>query len=258
MSIATDNYVDNKLVKLIAKSYNPLDYNQQLIQLLSFAYPSLSFEGWDKFKLHQLVNDVVISKYDGEQVLKYYLFKNFYKKKVIAAFEIKVNNSRADFLTINGSTNSFEIKSSLDNLYKLKKQASDYIRTFEYNYLVMDEKHLQNASELVPSSFGLWSFKNGRKKVHRNAILNEKIDVEIQLSILTKKDLKRFFSEVNGNKRQILKLFKEEEINFRFKSALKSKYCKRWSFVVENVDLILPVDIQFFFKTNINPKHIYY
>ncbi|HEY5367744.1 MAG TPA: sce7726 family protein [Hanamia sp.] len=258
MNEIVETYIDDKLVKVLAKEYNPLDYNEQLIHLLSFAYPSVSFDGWEKFKLHQLVNDIVISKHNGEQVLKYYLFKNFYRKKVIGAFEIKVNNSRADFLTINGSTNSFEIKSSLDNLYKLKKQAADYIQAFEYNYLVIDEKHLDNAYELVPKSFGLWSFKNGRKKIYRDATLNKKIDPEIQISLLTKKDLQHCFSEVSGNRRQILKYFTEEEINYRFKLALKSKYSTRWNFLIKNIDLILPVDIQFFFKTNINPKHIYY
>ncbi|MBD0332244.1 MAG: sce7726 family protein [Chitinophagaceae bacterium] len=250
--------IDEKLVKLIAKTYNPLGYNDKLTQLLSSIYPSVCFKKWNKFELYKLINEVVINNHNGEQVLKYYLFQAFYKKKVVAAFEIKVNNSRTDFLSINGTTNNFEIKSSLDNLYKLKKQASDYLLAFEYNYLVIDEKHLENALELVPKSFGLWSFKNGRKKVHRGAALNNKIDAEIQLSLLTKKDLQHFFSEVDGNKKQILKCFHESEINHRFKSALKQKYQERWNFLVSNVDLILPIDLQFFFKTTINPEYIYY
>lgn len=251
-------HIDDALVKLVVRNYNPLDYNEKLAQMLSLVYPSVCFTGWEKFKLHQLVNNIVIGKHNGEQVLKYYLFDAFCRKKVIAAFEIKVNNSRADFLTINGSTNSFEIKSGIDNLYKLKKQAADYILAFEYNYLVIDERHLENALELVPESFGLWSFKNGKKKAHRCATLNKKIDAEIQLSLLTKKQLQLFFVEVDGDKKQILKCYHESEINHRFKSALKEKYKDRWNFLIENVDLILPVDLQFFFKTKIKPDYIYY
>jgi len=250
--------VDKKLITYLAKTYNPLDYSTKLTELISSIYPSVSFNQWEKIKLHQLVNDLVIHKYNGEQTLKYNLFQTFYKKKLIAAFEIKVNNSRADFLTINGHSNSFEIKSSIDNLCKLKRQALDYIKAFEYNYLVIDEKHLIHASELIPKSFGLWSFKKGRKKVHRDAILNKKIDAEVQISLLTKKELQLFFSEVGGIKQQIVRCFNDTEINYRFKSALKSKYEKRWNFLVKNVDTILPVDIQFFFKTNVDPSLIYH
>lgn len=249
--------VDAKLVKLIAKNYNPLHYRQKLSELLSQAYPYESFDNWEKIKLHKLVNDIVINKYNGEQVLKYYLFHTFYKKNITAAFEIKVNNSRADFLTINGHTNSFEIKSSLDNLYKLKKQALDYVMAFEYNYLIIDEKHLENACELIPQSFGLWSFKNGRKKIHREASLNTKIDAEVQLSLLVKKEAEFFFPEVDGDKIEILRCFNHNEINRRFKMALKNRYKERWLFLIANINLILPIDIQFFFKTNIKPEHIY-
>ena len=257
MNRIADNPINKKFVKLIAKTYNPLNYTTDLIELLSAAYPNVCFEGWKKHDLHGLVNDLIIREHRGEQVLKHYLFKTFYRKNVVGAFEIKVNNSRADFLAINGTSNSFEIKSSIDNLCKLEKQASDYILAFEYNCLVIDEKHLENALEKVPQSFGLWSFKNGRKKIHRNATLNRRIDAEVQLSLLSKKDLQRFFREVNGNKKEILKCFAESEINHFFKQALKEKYQTRWSFLVSNADKILPIDLQFFFKTNIKPDYIY-
>lgn len=253
-----DRRIDEKVIKLVAKAYNPLNYNAELIRLLSSVYSNVCLEQCNKFMLHKLVNDLILTRHNGEQGLKHNLFKTFYKKKVVGAFEIKVNTSRADFLTINGTTNSFEIKSSIDNLYKLKKQAADYILAFEYNYLVIDEKHLENALELVPESFGLWSFKNGRKRIHRDATLNKKIDAEVQLSLLTKKDLENFFSEVDGNKKQILKCFHYDEINHRFKQALKAKYNARWSFLVSNAEQILPIDLQFFFKTNLKPEYIYY
>jgi hypothetical protein len=118
--------IDDKVVKSIARNYNPLDYFDNLAQLLNSVYPTICFKGWDKAKLHGLLNEIIISKHSGEQVLKYFLFQYFHKKNVVAAFEIKVNNSRLDFLTINGDSKSFEIKSGLDNLYKLKKQSSDY------------------------------------------------------------------------------------------------------------------------------------
>src|SRR5688500_16530456 len=102
MTKLTCGFIDEKQLKHIARKYNPLDYTEQLTQLLNYIYPGVSFNGSNKFQLHQAINDVVIKLYNGEQGLKYQLFQAFYKKKVVGAFEIKVNNSRADFLTING------------------------------------------------------------------------------------------------------------------------------------------------------------
>lgn len=173
------SHLDTTLVKLIAKRYNPLDYSEKLNQLLSTIFPAINFKGWEKIKLHELVNEVIFNRHNGEQVMKYYLFKHFYKKNVVAAFEMKVNSSRVDFLTINGCTRSFEIKSGLDNLDKLKKQSGDYLLAFDYNYLVIDKRHLEKAIELIPSCFGIWSFAaKGEKTVHRDALLNMKIDVK--------------------------------------------------------------------------------
>jgi hypothetical protein len=177
---------------------------------------------------------------------------------VVAAFEIKVNNSRADFLTINGCTSSFEIKSGLDNLHKLRKQVSDYIRAFEYNYLVVDDRHLANAVEIAPDSFGIWSFeKSGRRKIHREPLKNQSIDAEFQISLLTKKELSQQFRLQKGNRIAIMNECSSEEINERFKDALKSRYRSRWDFLLEHMGTILPVDLQFFFNRNVPPKLVY-
>lgn len=250
--------IDSKSLSYLAKNYNPLDYRSSLASLLLNIYPNTDFTAWNKLKLHELLNETILHYYSGEQIFKYQLFKSFQDKNVVAAFEIKVNNSRADFITINGHTNSFEIKSNLDNLNKLKKQSSDYILAFEYNYLVIDERHLLNALDLVPPCFGLWSFKGGKKKIYRKAALNLNIDPFIQLSLLTKRELTGFFREVEGDKTEILKNFSDDEINKRFKKSLKSRYLSRWDFIVANQERILPIDIQFFFKTNISPDYIYY
>lgn len=250
--------INDNLVKFIAKNYNPLDYSMKLMQLLSSIYPSENFEGCKKSKLHELLNDVVIKKHNGEPVLKYHLFNHFYKKKVVAAFEIKVKNSRVDFLTINGCTNSFEIKSGLDNLYKLKKQSSDYVLVFDYNYLVIDAKHLENALELVPSCFGVWSFsEDGSKTIYRDAILNKRIDPEAQLSLLTKAELLYQFKNEKGIVATIVNEYNETEINNKFKDALKRRYQTRWDFLLAHQENILPIDLQFFFNLNIEPDIIY-
>ena len=189
--------------------------------------------------------------------MKYKLFNLFKTKKLIGAFEINVNNSRADFITINGDTRSYEIKSKLDNLQKLKKQTSDYVKAFEYNTVVISNMHLSNAIDIVPKSYGIWCFDNKHKFVFREAELNSNLDAEFQLNLLSKKERNKHFKIDNGEIFGILRHLDVQTINSLFKQALKERYQRKWSFIVDNCEKILPVDLQFFFKMNISPEIIY-
>jgi hypothetical protein len=227
--------------------------------LLNTIYPTSNFSDTPKYQLHQLLNQTLVDNYTGEQLFKYNLFlQHFSKKNIVAAFEVKVNNSRADFLTINGHTSCFEIKTALDNLSKLSKQAVDYLSAFEYNYLIIDECHLEKAHQMIPDSFGLLVYKNGRSRKKRNAALNDTMNPEVQLGLLTKMELVKYFPEQQGLLKAIMQDYCKAKINERFKIILKARYKKRWNFLVSNQDDIFPIDLQFFFSNNILPKHIYY
>lgn len=257
--INTNNIVNEKAINILAKSYNTLDYSVRLIELLKDVYPAHNFEDVTKYELHHLLNETLINYYNGEQIIKYKLSQQYFNKRnIVAAFEIKVNNSRADFLTINGHTTSFEIKSELDNLSKLGKQTADYMLAFEYNNLVIDERHILKAIDLVPEGFGLWSYKSGKYKKIKKAYLNDKINPEVQLSLLSKKELITWFPETAGTIKEILISYEPHVVNLKFKKALKSRYKSRWDFLVTNQNSIFPIDFQFFFNTNILPSDIYY
>jgi hypothetical protein len=169
---------------------------------------------------------------------------------------MNVNNSRLDFLTINGVTTGYEIKSSLDTLQKLSKQSADYLKAFEYNNIVIDERHLQNARAIVPEQYGIITIHRGRKKIVQPGAYNNGIDAEFQLRLLTKKELILVFG-----KWQLTAILRETDpitINIKFKQALKVRYQDRWNFIASRAEQILPLDVQFFFNANIEPKHIYY
>lgn len=242
------NFKDS-LIRLALKKYSPLDYSPKLKQLLGVLYPSCDFKDFNKRNLHQLINDAVCRGYQGEQVLKYALFKQVLKKKLVAAFEMRVNKSRVDFLTINGHTTSYEIKSALDNLDKLEKQSADYQKVFEYNNVVIDKCHLKNCLSIIPKDFGIITVLGTRKSTYRPAIKNLSLDPAIQLSLMTKKELDHNFDHIDLND--------APSINHCFKQALKVRYQVRWDFVVAQSVNILPIDIQFFFSTNIDPKFVY-
>ena len=258
MSRCDDQPIAQKLLNKVARAYDTLDFSINLKNLLADVFPEENFSQFTKYDLHRRINDLVISYYPGEEVIKYILFKTFYKKNNVAAFEIRVNNSRADFLCINGHSSSFEIKSGLDNLYKLPKQCLDYLMAFDFNYVVIDEKHLTKALDILPEEFGIWSVSGIRKKEHRKAGLNQKINPEIQLQLLTKKERKLGFQQTGGEIPMILKEISPLDINEGFKRLMKCRYAQRWNFIVSNVDTILPVDLQFFFNNNVYPRIIYH
>lgn len=249
----------DKAIKTVAKTYNTLDYSTKLVSLLNSVYPTENFNHLSKYDLHKLLNDTLFENHNGEEILKYKLFECYQKKQsIIGAFEIKVKNSRVDFLTINGSTTSFEIKSELDNLSKLKKQMADYLLAFEYNYLVIDHTHIEKVKEMLPDGFGLWSYKNGKYRKSIKSELNTHIDSEVQLSLLTKRELIDNFPEEGGSISRILLSYNHAAINENFKKILKERYKSRWHFLKSNHRSILPIDLQFFFNTNITPSDVYY
>ncbi len=243
-------------ITYLAKHYDTLDYAPSLRSLLTTAFVNMDFSCHSKMMLHQYLNDILLSQYSGEAALKYQLFKRAAKQNLVAAFEMRVQSSRVDFLTVNGVSTSYEIKSSLDNLDKLAKQAADYLQAFEFNYVVVDNRHLLNAIKMLPDSFGVLSFTANKKTIHRIASPNTVIDSCIQLNMLTKKELLKAFpgrSVVS----EICNRFSNEVINSNFKETLKARYRNRWNFLVQNKDEILPIDLQFFFNRNIQPELIY-
>ncbi|MFI5160830.1 MAG: sce7726 family protein [Sphingobacteriales bacterium] len=255
MQIAKAPENKDTIIRHVARQYHALSYLPQLQELFTLIHPLEDCRPLAKFELHERINAHLLKQYHGEQAIKYALFKSFKQKQVVAAFEINVSNSRLDFLTVNGVTTGYEIKSSLDTLQKLPKQSADYLKAFEYNNIVIDERHLINAKQIVPEHYGIITIHRGRKKMIQQGSYNNDIDAEFQLSLLTKKELNSFFR--CRNVKDILREIDPVSINIKFKQALKARYKERWNFITRRADEILPLDIQFFFNSNVEPSNIY-
>lgn len=255
-SFINDLQIPREQVRYLAKNYNTLEYSPALRTLLMSVFNDIDFSCYSKIMLHQYLNDSLITNYAGEVALKYQLFRRAARKKLVAAFETKVQNSRVDFLTLNGISTSFEIKSELDNLDKLIKQTNNYVRVFEYNYAVIDDRHKKNALKMLPQSYGILCFTGGKRIVERKASPNGDIDPNAQLNMLTKKELYTAFGPFNSRS-EIKNRFTDHTINSQFKETLKSRYRNRWNFLVQHRNDILPIDLQFFFNRNIDPDLIY-
>lgn len=248
--------IPHEQIRYLVKNYNTLEYSQALRSLLKTVFNDVDFSSYSKIMLHQYLNDSLITNYTGEVTLKYQLFRRAVRKNLVGAFETRVQNSRVDFLTLNGVSASFEIKSGLDNLDKLNKQVSNYVKVFEYNYVAIDFRHKKNALKMLPQSYGVLCFAGSKGIVERKASPNSGIDSDTQLNMLTKKELFKAFGGFNSRE-EIKNRFPDHIINGQFKEVLKSRYRNRWNFLVEHRNDILPIDIQFFFNCNIDPNLVY-
>jgi len=255
MNFTDCGIIDSKLVREVVKNYSTLDYVPKLRELVNMIYPKRDINEYCKLDLHKKINDLVVDGYEGEQVLKYRLFRAFQASDLVAAFEIRVRNSRVDFLTINGHTTSYEIKSSLDNLDKLAKQSGDYIGAFEFNNIVIHKRHLDKCYDIIPRSFGIITADKFEHSFVRKPIFNRELNPEIQLSLLNKKEMLKYFGQFEIA--DITNDFTAAQINDLFKLALKVRYRSRWDFIVEHANDILPIDLQFFFNKNVPPSYVY-
>lgn len=240
---------------VLARSYSTLDYEKKLRRTLACFFKQDIFDNLNKSQLHKKINDTLIKYYNGEEVLKYRIAKYFLKMDYVAAFEVTVKDSRADFLVINGDTKCFEIKSKIDTLNRLKKQIGNYKDVFEYNTVLIDEKHLSKIKNILPEYYGIWTFKGKIRNVIREASESPELNSMSQLDLFTKKELIGHFKI--SDRDAIFHEFNAETINSFLKEALKARYLTRWNFVRNNWDNILPIDLQFFFNTNIDPELIY-
>lgn len=246
--------VTEKSAMEIARSYNVLSTKKRLIDVLNSVITDVDLTSYSKFEIHKLFNSIILSKYSSEQLIKSLLVNYFNEEGVVAAFEIRTNESRLDFLRINGQSISYEIKSEVDNLVKLEKQVSHYSELFEYNNVVIGKKHLSKAREIIPAEYGIFIESDGKLFEKRKARKNTNISPERQLNMLTKKEVHRFFK---ADRQHVLKLFSQKEINSIFKDILKFRYTRKWDFLHNNKKNILPIDYQYFYHHNINPNIIY-
>ncbi|MDF2159389.1 sce7726 family protein [Algoriphagus sp. CAU 1675] len=237
------------------KSYHPLMSEKELAKWLKPLDPNQFFSVRSKTDFLKQLNSFALTHLEDELFLKHLLTKAFFEENIVGAFEVRALSSRLDLLKINGVTTAFEIKSDFDSLEKLEKQSQDYLALFEYNYLVVGEKHLDKALKLLPSDFGIYIVKNKKLKRFRSSRRNKTIDPKSQLSTLTSKELRGEFKSTESN--WILANFSSIEVNEAFKKILKKRYAKKWNFIKERSSEIFPLDYQYFFHHPINPQLIY-
>lgn len=274
-----NNCGPDELVKISNKLhclYSPFLLDQKVWAIIEDVLP---FDIYNRIKIykdsllgHKIVNELAIKYFPGESTIKYHFIKNYLNRlNEVTTFELNVGKSRLDIGRINGKSIAYEIKTELDSLDKLDKQLFDYNKVFEYVYVIIHPCHLDKVIERIPDHVGVITYKLNKENCtfafRKRALKNLHLSSIDQLEALNKKELDWIIKD-NGNlisnnaridkESFILEHFSSKKINLYFKKVLKRRYSKKWGYLCDNFENVLPVDVQTFFATQADPYWIYY
>lgn len=269
-------------VLITASKYLNLEYSvfssdEQLWDLVKKAFGTEKlvaiFDGYKVFLLaNRFINELLLKYYPSERIAKYAIANSLKSRPDTVLFEMPVLGSRVDVCRINGSSYAYEIKTELDTFRRLKKQIDDYSKVFEYVNIIVPKELYEGIHE-IPDYCGIYLF--GRKTAKaaikiwpkRKALKSPHIDPNAQLQCLSIKELgillknrgiKEHLPSKESRCQYILSRYSAKTINYDFKRLVKSIYRENWDFIKQHYDTILPIDMQAFFSSPIEPSMLYY
>ena len=104
---------------------------------------------------------------------------------------------RADLVMIhNGFSYAFEITSDFDNIKRLEEQIHDYLKTFDYVYIVTTETLLNKIETFAPKNVGI-IFVNDKVKQKRKPTLIKRLDKRYLAEFLDRKTILKYIRKKN-------------------------------------------------------------
>lgn len=274
------NKFDSSELAAICRSlnslYTPLLSDRKIWNILEVRLPEDIFNSVKQLQIdtigHKIINDLIMNYYPNERVIKYHIIKEqLHKTNEVTFFELNVDSSRVDLCRVNGKSIAYEIKTEFDNVSRIEKQINDYLKVFEYVYIIAHKSHIEKIKEIVPEICGIKEYviNNGNCTFRpvRKAIKNKNINCKAQIRNLSSEDLRLVLREFGyknipssriDREDIIFKKIGEGKINNLFKLAVKLRFSSQWQFLCENFNKIMPIDIQSFFHSPIEPESIYY
>lgn len=187
------------------------------------------------------IESLMINYYHNEAFVKSAFITELKKHKAVSFFELPVSDSRIDLCSINGNSIAYEIKTKYDSTKRLLKQVDDYLKAFEYVYVICPLCKVEEIVKTVPSIVGIYVYDdalvNTKFFIYRNAQISVSLDRNVQVSILRKSEKP---SNINS--------LSDEDINLIFKHALKKRYKYKWDSLCKNYKQINKLDYQYYFN----------
>ena len=164
---------------------------------------------------------------------KYYPNEYYYKNTLLikllfgihsprtttALTELPIENSKADFVLINGQAVVYEIKTPLDNLDRLESQLHDYYKAFSKVIVFTSEEHAKSLEKKFKDSpVGIYTLTS-RKTIHRckqAEEYKEQLSKSTMFKILRKKEQEEIIKYYYGELPQVSQ--------FKYYRACKSMF----------------------------------
>lgn len=158
-----------------------------------------------------------------------YWVEKYKPELIINEFPFLKGDRRADLVFIqNNNLVGLEIKSELDSLKNLNIQIDNYIKVFDFVYILIDKKFLKSKEiKLLNKNVGIIIYNNNLI-VKRHAKNIKKFKKEDLISLLWRKDLDKLSNKkyicLEDLKKEICKNYKIQEIKQQITIALKERY----------------------------------
>lgn len=262
--------------KYINLSYSVFSTDEQLWGEIKHSfgdkYVNIFEKYSDKIIANRFINELLLKYYPCERTVKYALVNSLKNKHDTVLFEMPVLDSRIDVCRINGNSYAYEIKTEFDSLKRLKKQIDDYSNVYEYVFVVIPKSFYKEVIEIIPDYCGIrilqHDYNTGKISfsAKRKAKKSPNINSISQLRSLSKenigmwlfeKGIKKIPHSKEGRINYIIERYSPRTINYAFKQIIKLSYKNNWNFLLEHYNEILPIDIQVFFNSSLDPKLLY-
>ncbi len=114
------------------------------------------------------MDKILLSDADIRQPLHHWLDKRHARDSetgILHELKIPRPSARIDLAVVNGKMVGFEIKSDLDSLARLARQAEAFEQVFDHVCMVATDKHLKNVINKIPAWWGVIVPKMSCKKL---------------------------------------------------------------------------------------------
>jgi hypothetical protein len=130
------------------------------------------------------------------------------KTMVINELGLNHGKNRADIAIINGRLIGYEIKSDIDSLRRLSEQIKSYDAIFDRSYLIVTNRHLQDAVAILPEWWGIILASEGKRggvsfKITKKSKINSNVDNYTVAKLLWRTEAQEILSTLGVGGKQI-------------------------------------------------------
>ena len=136
-----------------------------------------------------------------KDLLKAPMYINDESTIIIPEMNILNGYVRIDIAVINGLFHGYEIKSDMDTLQRLPRQAEYYSNVFDEMILVTTPKYIEQVQKIIPSWWGIKYYNTLNELITiRNCSCNNYVDPYSRLTLLWKDELIELLCQYSDKK----------------------------------------------------------